>query len=65
MMKLGGEEQNRALELQIVDAERQRGRQNLDEQLRAVLRLRRDEQPVFSHGPHFALDSIQGAEIFC
>src|SRR6266566_9841969 len=37
------DQQDGALELQIIDAEGQSGRQNLDEELGAVLRLRCDE----------------------
>src|SRR5258705_11670943 len=56
------EQQDGALELQIIDAEGQSGRQNLDEELRAVLRLRCDKKPVLPYWPHFTLDPIQRAE---
>ena len=55
-------QQDGALELQIVDAERQRGGQNLDEELCSVLGLRRDKQAVLAYRAHFTLDPIQGAE---
>ena len=57
-----GNQQHGPLELQVVDAEGQRGRQNFDEELRAVLRLRCDEQPVFTDRPYLALNTVQRAE---
>src|SRR5688572_19662119 len=65
MMQLLGDHQDGALELQIVNAEGQRGGQNLDEQLRAVGRLSRHEHPVIADRPDFALDSVEGTEVFC
>ena len=56
------DQQDGALELQIVDAERQRGRQNFDEELGTVVRLRGDEEPVFTDRPYFALNPVQRAE---
>jgi len=58
------DQQDCALELQIVDAERQGRGQNLDEELCAVLGLRCDKQAVLAYGPHFTLDPIQRAERF-
>jgi hypothetical protein len=63
MVQLFGDEQDGALELEIVDAERQRSGQNLDEQLCAVLGLGGDKEPVFAYRPHFPLDPIQRAEV--
>ena len=64
VLQLLGQQQHGALELEIVDAQRQSGRQNLDQELRAVVGLACHKQPVFSYRPDFALDPIQGAEGF-
>ncbi len=56
------DQQHGPLELQVVDAEGQRGRQDFDEEVGTVLRLRCYEEPVLTDRPYLALNPIQRAE---
>jgi hypothetical protein len=62
MAQAVGEEQDRPLELQIIDAQRQSGRQHLDQERRAAGSRGRHEKAVLANWSHFALDPVQGSE---